>query len=311
MKVISAVGPNDKHRFKNAVVAIGVFDGVHRGHQKLITQAIRRAKSVKGQTVIMTFWPHPVHVLHPEVKLPLLVSLDYRLKLFTNFGVDVCVVVTFTKSFSRLSPNQFIERYLVSSLKPKEIFVGDDFRFGQNRSGTIDYFKAAGKQYGFKVHNVHPLKGGQEKISSTDIRDLIAQGQLDQAKKLLGRPVSIMGTVVKGDSRGKTLGFPTANLCPQDIVIPPLGVYAVRVLIDDQVYYGAANIGRRPSFKRKNQPINFEVHIFNFKANLYGRKIIVEFFKKIRDEKTFNSKEKLIQQIKIDAGVAKAIFSSI
>ncbi len=311
MKVIYGIGQVKGH-FKNVVLAIGVFDGVHRGHQQLIKKAIEKAKKIKGQSVVLTFFPHPVHVLHPDVKLPLIVPLDYRLKLLENLGVDICLVTHFTKPFSRLTPDQFIKRYLLKHLKPKEIFVGDDFRFGQDRTGTLDFFKAAGKKYGFHVNGIHPVKESKkEKISSSHIRELIAQGKLDEAKHFLGRNVSIMGKVERGDARGKSLGIPTANLYPGNEVIPPKGVYAARVLVEGKLFYGVSNIGYRPSFNTAHQRLNVEVHIFRFKRNIYGRNIVIEFIQKIRDERVFESTEKLVRQIKNDIKQAKAIFAQL
>lgn len=193
MKVIYGIG-KVKKVFKNVVLAIGVFDGLHLGHQELIKRAIKRAKDIKGKVFVMTFSPHPVHVLHPNVHLPFIVSVPYRLKLIKNLGVAACVVVHFTKRFSHLSPQKFIKKYLVEHINPKEVFVGDDFRFGENRSGTLDFFREAGRKYGFNINAVHPVvNGGVSKISSTTIRELITQGKLASAKKLLGRPVAIMG----------------------------------------------------------------------------------------------------------------------
>ena len=229
MKVLYGIGQARKN-FKNCVLAIGIFDGLHVGHQELIRTMIRRARRSGSQAIVLTFSPHPVHVLHPEIPLSLLVSFDFRLKLIEDLGVDGCFVVRFTKKFAHFSPDQFIRSYLVNGLKARAVFVGDDFRFGQNRTGTLEIFKELGRKWGLDVHGVHPVLGKHHKVSSTDIRNLIVQGKLDEARKYLGRNVSIMGTVQKGDRRGQTLGFPTANIYPAHEVIPPLGVYAVRVM---------------------------------------------------------------------------------
>ena len=307
MKIIYGIG-GVKKPFKKAVLAIGVFDGLHRGHQILIQRAIREARKIQGEAVVMTFFPHPVNVLHPEINLPLIVSLKHRLKLLADLGVDACLVIHFTKSFSRLTPEQFIQRYLLNGIRPKEIFVGDDFRFGQNRTGTLDYFQEVGKHFGFKVNIVQSTRGGQKTASSTSIRQLISEGNLSRVGQLLGRRVSIMGTVTKGEARGQTLGYPTANIDPEGLVIPPLGVYAVYVMIGPKKFSGMANVGVRPSFKSHNNRVNVEVHIFNFHKNLYSREIVIEFIKKIRDEKFFNTKEKLIQQLEQDEHEIKSFF---
>ncbi len=307
MKIIHGI-KNIKRKFKSPVVAIGVFDGLHRGHQQLINQAIQEARQIRGTAIVMTFWPHPAHVLRPEIRLPLLVSLPHRLRLLEGLGVDVCIVIPFTKSFSRLSPEEFVKNYLIRNIKPVEIFVGYDFRFGKNRQGDLNRFKTISKELGFKINVLHAIKGGARAISSTLIRELVIQGKLSQASRLLGRFVSLMGTVYRGDARGRLLGFPTANVDPDGELIPPCGVYAVSVLIGNKRYGGMANIGYRPSFKNGNK-ISIEVHIFHFRKKIYSRTILVEFIKKIRDERMFLFKGQLIQQLYEDEIKAKAIIA--
>ncbi len=295
MNIIYGIG-KIKKEFKNAVLAIGVFDGVHRGHQALIKAAVRRAKEISGQPLVLTFAPHPLHILRPAIDLPYIVSVPYRIKLIERLGVAACIVVRFTKQFSRLSPEKFIKRYIVRAIHPKEIFVGDDFRFGQDRCGTLEYFRKAGQQYGFSVRALNAVKVGSKKIGSSIIRQMIKDGQLAKACRLLGRPVSVMGRVVRGDGRGRRLGFPTANLAITGGVVPTLGVYAVRVKIGRRAWDGMANIGRRPSFK-KNDPISIETHLFDFHGNLYGQEIILEFVHKIREEVVFLSETQFIAQL--------------
>lgn len=306
MKVIYGIG-KVKKAFQNTVLAVGVFDGLHIGHQKLIKAAVKKAKSIGGPAIVMTFSPHPVQVLHPDSYLPFVVSLPHRLKLIEQLDVVKCIVIDFTKQFSQLTARQFIKRYLVDHIRPKEIFVGDDFRFGQNRSGTLEYFKEAGRMYGFRVNTVAPVKGGRRKIGSSWIRRLIMEGKLHVAKRFLGRNVSVMGKVVKGDGRGKYLGFPTANIYPKNAVIPPVGVYAVKIVVGNKKFNGMANIGRRPSFKKNGDDVNVEVHIFDFNKGLYRKEIIVEFIKKIRKERVFDLKEKLIAQLKRDEIKSRSI----
>ena len=308
MKVIYGIS-KVKRRIRNAVLAIGVFDGLHLGHQKLIRTAIKRAKKIHGKSIVMTFDPHPVHVLYPEVHLPLITTLPSRLRLLKEFGVDAVIVVAFTKEFSQLTPLEFIDGYLVKHVEPKEIFVGDDFRFGVDRSGTLKIFSEAGRKYGFEINSIHSAREEKGKISSTTIRELIADGNLQKAKKLLGRNVSISGAVIRGDGRGKLLGFPTANLNTQNEVLPPIGVYAVKVNIGRREINGMANIGYRPSFKNKDHQVSSEVHLFDFKKNLYGRDISIEFIRKIRDERIFNSTQKLIDQLCKDEIKARKILS--
>ncbi len=307
MNVIYAIGKVNK-KIKNAVLAIGVFDGVHRGHQALIQGAVRRARQLGGEPLVMTFWPHPVHVLRPEMGLPYIVSLPHRLKLIEELGVKSCVVVHFTRRFARLPPEKFIRDYIVARVAPREIYVGSDFRFGQGREGTLEYFERAGSKYGFKVRVVDAVNAGEKKIGSSVIRQLIREGKLTRAAKLLGRNVSVMGTVVRGDGRGKKFGFPTANMSIRNGVIPPLGVYAVRVRVGEKTYRGMANIGRRPSFK-ENGRVRLETHIFNFHHSLYNQEIIVEFVQKIREEKKFDSRERFIAQLRDDRVRTQRILS--
>ena len=309
MKVIFGIGKVRK-RLKNTVLAIGVFDGVHRGHQALIQGAVERARALGGEAMVMTFRPHPVHVVHPEIDLPYIVSLPHRLKLIEDLGVDTCIIVHFTKRFSQLSPQKFIQRYLAAHIKPKEIFVGDDFRFGQNRSGTIDYFREAGRRWGFIVNIVSAVKGGEDKIGSSIIRRLISEGKLEQAHRLLGRRVSVMGRVVQGCGRGRRLGFPTANIHVGEAILPPLGAYAVEVRIGEKIFNGMANVGCRPSFQ-KGRPVNIETHLFDFSGSFYQKEIVIRFIKKIRDEKIFPSKEIFIKQLTKDKRRAQAVLSRL
>lgn len=307
MKVTYGIGKIPKNN-KRTVVAIGVFDGVHVGHQTLLQQAVHRAKQLKIPCVVMTFSPHPVHVLYPQVRLPLITSLSGRLLQFSKLGIDSCVVVKFTRSFAGLSPEKFVKKYLVNSFRAQEIIVGDDFRFGQNRSGTLQVFRALGEKYDFKVLSIKPIKGLKTKISSTTIRQLISNGRLSEAKKMLGREVSIEGKVLEGEHRGKTLGFPTANIVPHHEVIPMRGVYIVSVEIENKKFKGMANVGYRPTFHSLREQILIETHIFNFDRIIYGKQMKLNFLKKIREEKMFNSKEQLIEQIKRDARVALNYF---
>lgn len=306
MNIIYGIG-KAKRALKNAVLAIGVFDGLHVGHQKLIRAAVKRAKSIGGPAVVMTFSPHPVQVLCPDSYLPFVVSLPHRLGLIERLGVATCVVVRFTKRLSRLTAQQFIKRYLVDHIHPAEVFVGRDFRFGRDRGGSVECLREAGRKYGFKIRVVSPVAAGGKKIGSSRIRRLITEGKLHLAGRFLGRRVSVTGRVVRGNGRGKTLGFPTANIHPCNEVIPPVGVYAVRVAAGKRHFGGMANVGRRPSFKGKGNHVNVEVHIFDFKKTLYGKEIAVEFIKKIRDEKMFGSRKKLIAQLKRDEIRSKSI----
>ncbi len=307
MKIISAPGDIKTVKFERSVIAIGVFDGVHLGHKYLIRKMVVKAKALKVTSIVITFFPHPIHVLQPKIRLPLIVSLKHRLNLIEDLGTDVCVVIPFTKKFSRLSPRQFIEKHLVKKYHPREVFIGSDFRFGQGRRGDLILLKQNGNRFNFKVNIVPSVLLGSKVISSTLIRRLIEHGRLNLASRLLARKVSILGTVSRGYSRGRLFGFPTANINLSQEVIVPRGVYAVKVILGDKAYYGMANIGIRPSFNEHNELMNVEVYIFNFRKNIYGKEILVEFLKKIRVEKKFPAQENLIQQLKKDEILARKL----
>lgn len=219
--------------------------------------------------------------------------------------MDLCLLIPFTKRFARLSAEEFIEKYIVKKINPHEIILGDDFRFGQNREGTLELLKAAGQRQGFKVCIIKVVRKDRLRISSTVIRKLIAEGKLKKASQLLGRPISFGGRVVSGESRGEKLGFPTANIHTEEGVFVPQGVYFVKVKMGKETYYGIANIGVRPSFAKKNQKAVFEVHILDFHRNIYGRPIMIEILDKLRDERQFNSTRELIAQIQMDEQKAR------
>lgn len=306
MKIIYEIGQLKKP-LTDSVVAVGVFDGVHKGHQKLIKKAVAAAKRFGSKSVVMTFSPHPVSVLHPKFELSLITSLGHKTKLIEALGVDVLIVIKFTKAFAFQSPEKFVKDYIADKLCPREIFVGDDFRFGSGRSGETGSFQAVASSYGIKVNVIKIVKNGDMKISSTDIRNLIKSGSLNKAKKLLGRHVSVEGRIVKGDARGRKLGFPTANIVPDKEVIPPLGVYAVIVTIDDKKYAGVTNVGLCPVFRKNAENVTIETFIFDFNKNIYGKVIQVAFVKKLRDEMYFKTQEALIEKMRKDESKARRI----
>ncbi|MBF0484253.1 MAG: bifunctional riboflavin kinase/FAD synthetase [Candidatus Omnitrophica bacterium] len=307
MKVIKGIS-KAKGCFKDIVLVIGIFDGLHIGHQKLIQQAINRAKELKAKVVVLTFSPHPMLVLHPEYHFKKISSLAYRLKLFEQFGLDAVVVARFSKQFSEMTPELFVRRYLKDIFKVKEVFVGDDFRFGQERQGTITTFGELARRFGFSLRIVPQVLRGAEKISSTLIRRMITNGDLDIVEAWLGRKFGIMGKVERGDGRGKTLGFPTINIYPDPLqILPPQGIYAVYVEVDSKIYSGVSVIGQRKTFHSANPNVNIETYIFDFANDVYGQEVVVQFVKFIREEKKFYSAMALIDQIKNDVESAKKI----
>jgi len=304
MKVISLTGASKLH-LKKTCAAIGIFDGVHRGHQYLIKQMLRTARRLGARPVVITFFPHPAHVLRPDLKLGYLTSIADRFRLLSDLGVAVCLVVRFNRSFARIQPQKFIKDILHKKLGVKAVFVGEDFRFGKDRSGDIALFQKLGPPYGYEMHAVSALKQGRAIISSTRIRKLIGEGKLNEAYRLLGRGVSISGAVVKGSKRGKSLGFPTANIAYEADILPPQGVYVVKVLLGKKEYPAIANIGTRPSFEKQISKLHLEAHILDFSKNIYGKRLEVEFLKKIRSEKKFPSPQELVHQIQKDESFAR------
>jgi riboflavin kinase/FMN adenylyltransferase len=308
MKVTYLNGSFKLH-LKKTCAAIGIFDGIHRGHQYLIRKMLARARQLKARPVVITFFPHPAHVLKPGIKLGYLSSLSDRFRLLGELGVEACLVVRFNRSFAGIQPEKFIKDILIKKLGVRAIFVGKDFRFGKDRSGDIALFEKLSSQLGFEIHAVPSLEQGREIISSTRIRHLIADGRLKEAARLLGRKVSVAGVVVKGAGRGRSLGYATANIDYESDILPPQGVYVVRVLIGTKEYPAMANLGTRPSFDKQISQLHLEVHILDFSKNMYGKRLEVQFLKKIRDEKRFKNPQELIKQIQKDEARARGYFA--
>jgi riboflavin kinase/FMN adenylyltransferase len=303
--MIKIYGVNQVRRFRRPVVALGVFDGVHRGHINILKCAVAKAHSVKGKSIVITFWPHPQGVKS-------LYSLDHRLRLFERLGVDACVVLNFTKGFAHISAPDFIRDILAGKIRARYIYVGKNFRFGKGAQGDLKLLAESGKVYGYKLKAFSVIKVRNKPISSTYIRRLIRKGDLAHAAKLLTRPVSILGSVMPGNYLGRRIGFPTANINPHHEVIPPSGIYAVRVIFEGKKHNGICYIGRRPTLKRtkfetRNPKLKIEVHILDFNRNIYNKYLEINFIKKIREDKKFSSLQNLSRQIEKDVSVARKI----
>ena len=285
-----------------SVVTIGVFDGVHLGHCKVIKDLARRGREADLKSVVVTFSPHPIKILRPGYKIPSLISLDHRTRLIKALGVDAVIVLNFTKAVSDLAPEDFVKNILIDRLGASEVFVGENFYFGKGARADAGALKSIAEGLGLKVRVIRPVMVNGQTVSSSRIRRLILKGDLGSASRLLGRPVSVLGTVVAGSKLAKALGYPTANINPHHEVIPPFGVYAVRVSFGGRLYKGVLNIGTRPTFysPRDKEP-SIEVHIFGFNKRIYGKDLEVLFVKKLRDEKKFASHAGLIRQIEKDA----------
>lgn len=299
---------NIQRSLKNPVLTIGNFDGVHRGHQALFRKAREWADELGGESVVLTFNPHPLQVLAPDQGLVFITPHERKLELIALCGIDVAIVVPFSTEFAQMSASDFVKVLLVDRIGPKAIVVGEDYRFGYGREGDTQYLQRMGGQYGFRVATVSGVQLGGTVVSSTLIRQLIQEGDLPGANSLLGRSYEISGMVVPGHQRGgRLLGFPTANISLAGQAPPKLGVYAVRVKVGEATYGGAANVGYNPTFG--GTVLSIEVFLFDFDENIYDRFIRVYFLERLRDEKRFSGPDELASQIRKDVEKAKEILN--
>ena len=318
MKIVTDLARFDKKKFPKLVIALGNFDGVHRGHLEMIRMIREEAKKLGAFAAVFTFREHPQRILHRKENPPILTSLVHKLLLLQQAGLDLCILIDFTEALSQKEPDEFIRDIFVDRLGAKVVCMGFNARFGRNRSGDIKKMDELSHQYGFSFLQAPAFQVSGETVSSSMIRSLVKEGRLEQAAVLLGRPYSFFGTVVPGSGRGREIGFPTANLDPHSEVMPPEGVYAVwvRSLLCELVpneggftelqvskgsasYQGVLNYGRRPTFESGENVVP-EVHLLNFSDDLTGKTIEVTIGRRLRDERTFSSREALRCQIEID-----------
>ena len=294
---------------KNTVVTIGTFDGVHRGHRKILDELIRISKEENSRNFVITFEPHPRTVVSQNFDIRLLTTLEEKKEIFRLYGIENLMVINFTKEFSKLTSEEFIRKFICNKIGARHVVIGYDHKFGRNRDGNESTLRNLGEKLGFDVTQVPPITENGVIISSTLIRNLLMDGKIEEANNYLGRNYSLSGKVVHGAGRGISLGFPTANLQPdsKQKLIPANGVYAVSVKLENKVYFGVMNIGFRPTFNQTPHAIT-EVHILDFNKNIYSENIEVQFVKRLRDEKKFGSKEQLVQQIENDIKRTKEIF---
>ncbi len=297
--------------FKNAVITIGNFDGVHLGHQALFSQVTEKASTLDGTSIAMTFEPHPIRVLKQNGQPPLITLYEQKVELISRTGIDVLICVPFTFQFASITAQEFVEDLLVKQIGTKAIIVGHDYTFGKSREGNIDLLKNYAKRLSFEVITVDWIRTRDtqaERTSSTRIRELVMEGRVAEASKLLGRYYQIRGIVATGRNRGgRLLGFPTANIILQDELCPKTGVYAVNVEVMGQNYKGVANIGYSPTFD--DHIFTVEVFILDFDDNIYEQKIRVNFIERIRDEARFSNLSELSRQIQADVIKTRAILA--
>ncbi|MGQ0812030.1 MAG: bifunctional riboflavin kinase/FAD synthetase [Nitrospiraceae bacterium] len=287
------------------VVTIGNFDGQHRGHRALLQMVVETAHQMNGTAMVLTFDPHPVRVLAPHVELRFLTSGDQKLHCFEEAGIQEVLFLEFNTAFASLPADQFVTQVLKEGIGVKDLYVGEHFKFGKGRAGTIADLQRMGNRLDFRVHPVRPFRVDGVVVSSTHIRQLVQAGEMQKAGRFLGRPYSLTGTVVCGDRRGRTIGWPTANLrLPPDRVIPSDGVYATRTVVNGQSFESVAYIGTRPTFGQTERLL--EVYFLDQQIELYGETIIVQFVERLRGDQTFASAEELSARIDLDVSQARA-----
>jgi riboflavin kinase/FMN adenylyltransferase len=304
--------PDDQRpaRWTQPVLALGNFDGVHRGHRKILDR-VRRVAGERGATsVVMTFDPHPPRVVRPEKAPPLLMTTSQRLEAIAATGLHGAAIVRFTPEMSRWEPETFVQRVLVDWLRVADVWVGANFLFGHDRAGNFSLLRVLGGRYGFKAEKIDPVRYKDFVVSSTRIRRLIGEGRVDEAGALLGHQYYIDGTVIPGDRRGKAIGFPTANLRTDNELLPPHGVYATTATIDGVVRPSATNIGVRPTVDSSGR-ISLETHLFDFDRDLYGQTLRLGFVLRLRDERAFESLDALKVQIGADCTRARVLFDRL
>jgi riboflavin kinase/FMN adenylyltransferase len=305
MEIIRGLENLNKN-YPNVVLTIGNFDGVHLGHQKIIREVLKRTNEINGTSMAITFDPHPMKVLAPERDIRILITLDEKAKLLEKLGIQVLLCINFNKEFSSMLPDDFIEDVLVKKIKAKEIIVGTKYTFGKNRKGTVELLRKRGKKFGFKVKVIRNARIHEDIVSSSKIRSLLLKGDARETSTFLGRAYSIEGRVIKGEGRGRSLlNIPTANITTPVEIAPKEGVYAVRVVFNNSIFEGVANIGKNPTFG--NADVSYEVHLFNFSGNILGKNIRIYFIDRIRSEKFFPDPSGLEVQIRNDIEHAEKI----
>ncbi len=290
-----------KSIFQKAVTTVGFFDGIHRGHSHIINTLKAKAKEIGGEAIIVTLWPHPRTVLFSQKEIKLLNTIEEKTELIEKAGIDHLVVIPFTKEISEMSADAFFHQIIIEKVGTKCLLIGFDNHFGKNKEGNYSAIKSEAAKMGCELIHPLPVFEGNERISSTEIRVLLELGEVEKAAKFLGYYYKLTGKVVKGRMLGRTLGFPTANIVPDEVkMVPRVGVYAVLVESENKIYQGMLNIGFRPTIEKEILHKTIEANLFNFEGNLYEKEITVNFVARLRDEVKFSGIEALINQLKID-----------
>ena len=301
-------GTENANISRPTVLTLGVFDGLHLGHQAIMKKVVERANAINAVATAITFDPHPRAVLHPESAPPLLQTLDQRLANFEVLGIEQAIVVPFSQEFSAQPATDFLTDIIRDRLHAKEVYLGKGFAFGKDRGGNIELLREMSAKLGFVADEVDEVRLRGQRVSSSKIRELLAAGQVNIARRMLDRPYGVEGVIIRGLRRGHTIGFPTANLKPHNRVIPRYGVYATATLIDGTWRKSITNIGVRPTFESDSDP-SIETYIFDFDGDLYGDVLRVRFLHRIRDERKFNGINELQAQIERDTLRARNYFS--
>ncbi|HEV3062973.1 MAG TPA: bifunctional riboflavin kinase/FAD synthetase [Vicinamibacterales bacterium] len=297
-------------RWSAPVLALGNFDGLHRGHRKILDR-MRRVASERGSTaVVMTFDPHPPRVVRPDKAPPLLMTKAQKLEALADAGVQGAAIVRFTPELSRWDPESFVRTVLVEWLRVSEVWVGANFLFGHDRAGNFSMLRSLGARYGFRTEKIDPVRYKDFVVSSTRVRRLVGEGRVDEAGALLGHQYFVDGTVVHGDHRGRTIGFPTANLCTENELVPPNGVYATTARLGTVVHPSVTNIGTRPTVDQSGRT-TIETHVLSFDRDLYGASVRLGFVRRLRDERAFDSLDALRAQIEADCRGARVLFNRL
>lgn len=297
-------------RWSHPVLALGNFDGVHRGHRKILDRVRRVASERMATSVVMTFDPHPPRVVRPDKAPSLLMTTAQKLEAIAEAGMQGTAVVRFTTEMSQWDPEMFVKTVLVDWLHVSEVWVGANFLFGRDRAGTFSLLRTLGARFGFGAEKIDPVRYKDFVVSSTRIRRLVSEARVDEAGALLGRQYFIDGTVVHGAERGRTIGFPTANIETTNELLPAHGVYATTATIDGVVYPSVTNIGVRPTVDDSGR-VSIETHVFGLAADLYGKTVRVGFVQRLRDERRFDSLDALKTQIADDCGRARVLFERL